>query len=102
MVSDFAAHPNHQMLLIALVEKNQITRTRLVEVAAEKLAVVLDQLNGVDVGPDLAVALLPLLRQAALFVLHVEFGRQVAVGEAIGAQPLGVVHFQRFIGGKTH
>ncbi len=102
MVSDFAAHPNHQMLLIALVEKNQIARARLVQVAAEKLAVVLNQLDGIDVGPDLAVALLPLLREAALFVLHVEFGRQVAVAQAIGAQPLGVVHFQGFVGGKAH
>src|SRR6218665_3797680 len=54
VVSDFAAHPDHQMLLIALVEENQVTRPGLVEGAAEKLAVVLNQFDRVDVGADLA------------------------------------------------
>src|SRR5690606_36695435 len=62
----------------------------------------LNQFDRVDVGPDLAAALLPLLSETALRIAQLQLGRQVTVGQAIAAQPLVVMDFQRLVSGETH
>ncbi|MNT27463.1 hypothetical protein D3C72_1630950 [compost metagenome] len=90
------------MLVVALIEKHQVAGPRLRDIAADQMTVELDQLDRVDVRPDLAAALLPLLGKTALGVAQLQFRRQVTIGQAIAAQPFVVMDFQRFIGGEAH
>src|SRR3546814_8349866 len=61
VIGDVASHPDHQVLVIALIEEHQIARTGMGDVPAHQMAVELDQLDGVDLGTDIADALLPFL-----------------------------------------
>jgi hypothetical protein len=89
------------VLVVALIEKHQVAGARLGHVAADQMAVELNQFDRVDVRPDLAAALLPLLGELALLVAERQFRRQVAIGQAIAAQPFVVVDLQRFVGGNA-
>jgi hypothetical protein len=66
VIGDVAAHPDHQVLVVALIEKHQVAGPGLRHVATHQMAVELNQFDRVDVRPDLAAALLPLLGKAAL------------------------------------
>ena len=90
------------MLVVALVVEHQVAGARLVEVAADQPTVELHQLDRIHVGPDLAATLLPVLRQAPLLGTERQLRGQVAVGQAVGAQPLAIVDFQRLVGGEAH
>lgn len=79
VIGDVAAHPDHQVLIVALIKKKQIVGLGLIHVPADELAVVLNQLDSVDVGADLVIALILGLCKLTLRVSQIQFRRQIAI-----------------------
>ncbi|OMP13362.1 hypothetical protein COLO4_01825, partial [Corchorus olitorius] len=106
VVSDVAIHPDHQMLVVALIEEEQIARERLIDVLGDEAAVLLDEPQRRDIRAGAAIEACPPLRERALGGREIQLGRQLPCGfriaHAVGAQPAGVVGAQRLAGGKAH
>lgn len=102
MIGDIAAHPDHQVLILALVEKEQIPGQGLVDLLGDEPAVLLDNAQGRGKGTPLGAAeLLPVVPQPALLRSQVQFRRQIPVGEAVRSEPRGIMGFERFIDRKS-
>ncbi len=67
MVGNVAAHPDHQVLIVALVEKQQIAGTGLIEVLGHKYAVVLNQAQRGHKRAAATIPAFPAIPQILLF-----------------------------------
>lgn len=87
MVSDVIPHPHHQVLAVALIVKQQVSRQCLVDIRGYEDAVLLDQINGRGVGTALAVGPLPAVTQHGLLRSQSDLRREEAVGHPVGFAP---------------
>ena len=97
MVGNVAAHPDHQMLIVALVEKQQIAGARLIEILGHKHAVVLNQAHRGHKRAAAAIPAFPAIPQTLLFRGQVQFRRQIAVRDAVGLEPAVIMGPQSLI-----
>ena len=61
VIGDVAAHPDHEMLFVALIKKEQIAWLSLIEILANKLTVFLHQSLGRDKSLALTIYIPPTL-----------------------------------------
>ena len=101
MISDEAPHPDHQMLVLALVEKEKVSGQRLVDIFRHKATVFLNEFDGGDKRSSLrASGLLPTVVKPGLLGREVQLGRQIPVGNPGSLQPGRIVRTQGFVDRK--
>ncbi len=59
VIGDVLPHPDHQVLFIPLIKKQQIAGLSLIDLLADKLTIALDQRQGGDEGFVLAIDVAP-------------------------------------------
>ncbi len=98
MIGDEASHPDHQVLVIALVEKKKVSRQSLVNILRHKAAVFLNKLDSRNKGAPLGAAgLLPTVSKLGLLRRETQLGRQIPVRNSGCLQPCRIVRTQGFV-----
>jgi|GEM_PF-5517359 len=102
VIGDVIPHENHEVLIFALVEEQQVAGSGLIEVLGDEAAVVLDQSDGAHERGRPAAETLPAVSQRRLLRREVQFRRQIPVGEAVGVQPFPVMPAERLVHGEPN
>ena len=102
MIGDAIVDPNHQVLVVTLIKKKQISRSRLKNVPRDKYGVALHQANSGNIGLVVPFVGLPSVAQQLLLREKDEIRGQGVVDHTAGFSPLLVVRPECLAYGKTN